>query len=252
MPVYFLEGNIGSGKTTLLKHIEEYVSTHADTLAHRNVKVHILYEPVDIWQSFGLLQRYYENPARWGYTFQNIAFITKMMLLDKLSTEPNHYYIVERSPYSDRKCFAQTCYEKNHISPMEMTAYDLWYNHYMPEFEAKHRIGYIYLQTSVEDCMTRINTRRRTEEDGIPQEYVANIHDKHEAFMREANVLRTKCPSPIAHLPNRNSKLDSVVIQGNSYSLETITTPIDTVIHTILSDFDRHDSDHTYEDCVIR
>lgn len=249
MPVYFLEGNIGSGKTTLLKHIEDYVSSHVDTLARRNVKVHILYEPVDIWQSFGLLQRYYENPTRWGYTFQNIAFITKMMLLGKLSTEPNNYYIVERSPYSDRKCFAQTCYENGHISPMEMTAYDLWYNHYMPEFEAKHRIGYIYLQTSVGDCMTRINTRRRTEEDGIPRDYVANIHDKHETFMREVNVLRTKCPSPT----NRQDKLKSIVIQGNSYSLETVSTPVETVIHTILSDFDRHnDSDHTYEDCVIR
>ena len=221
MPIYFLEGNIGSGKTTLLKHIEEYVSTHADTLARRNINVHIRYEPVDIWQSVGLLQRYYENPARWGYTFQNIAFITKMMLLDELSTDPNQYYIVERSPYCDRKCFAQTCYEHNNISPMEMEAYDLWYNHYIPAFEAKHRIGYIYLRTSVDDCMTRINTRRRTEEEGIPRDYVANIHQKHEAWMNEEST------------QHRQSRLPLIVIAGNSYTLETIQNPIHTIFETI-------------------
>lgn len=118
-----------------------------------------------------------------------------------------------------------------------MTAYDLWYNHYIPEFEDKHRIAYIYLQTSVDDCMTRINTRRRTEEDGIPRDYVANIHDKHEAWMIEANVLSHTSVSI-------NDRLTPVVIHGNSYSLETIREPVETVIQTILGDFHKHDTNY--------
>lgn len=59
-----VEGNIGSGKSTLLRLIKDKVA-----------ETQVVREPVNNWQAIGdnpklnLLDAFYTNPHRWGYTF---------------------------------------------------------------------------------------------------------------------------------------------------------------------------------------
>jgi len=69
-----IEGNIGSGKSTILKIIKENFP-----------ELTILDEPLASWEKVGkngdvnLLKLYYNNPERWGFTFQIYAFMTRLM-----------------------------------------------------------------------------------------------------------------------------------------------------------------------------
>jgi deoxyadenosine/deoxycytidine kinase len=68
-----IEGNIGSGKSTILKVIRENFPELA-----------ILDEPLSDWQNVGekkninLLELYYKDQARWGFTFQIYAFMSRL------------------------------------------------------------------------------------------------------------------------------------------------------------------------------
>ena len=68
-----IEGNIGSGKSTILKIIRESFPELA-----------ILDEPLTEWQNVGenkdinLLGLYYQDPKRWGFTFQIYAFMSRI------------------------------------------------------------------------------------------------------------------------------------------------------------------------------
>ena len=68
-----IEGNIGSGKSTILKIIRQNFP-----------ELVILDEPLSEWQKVGenqninLLGMYYQDPKRWGFTFQIYAFMTRL------------------------------------------------------------------------------------------------------------------------------------------------------------------------------
>jgi len=174
MPVWFLEGNIGKGKTTLLSAVDTLLKNEGKT------NIQVVYEPVKIWQKLGVLEKYYQDPKRWGYLFQNMAFITKIMELQKMD-DPTTIYIVERSPMTDRNCFAELCYESGFISPMEMEVYNYWYNHFIATVAYT---GFIYLESSPDVCMQQIIKRNRGEETGIKMDYLEALHQKHETWLR--------------------------------------------------------------------
>ena len=170
--IYFVEGNIGCGKTTLLDAIEKYIRET------EIIDIEVIYEPVKKWQEMGLLDKFYKDINRWSYTFQNVAFITKMMELEKLKEEK--IYIIERSPMTDRNCFAELCYESGFMTEMEWQAYNMWYNHYITKFEYD---GFIYLNAEPEKCIERINKRNRGEESKISLDYLSSLHKKHQIWL---------------------------------------------------------------------
>ena len=170
-----IEGNIGSGKTTFVKYISENI---------KNITVN--YEPVAKWQSYtdengdNLLNNFYSDQNRWGYTFQNMAFMTRVQdMIKPCSTE---YKFIERSIFTDRNCFALNCYEMGKINKMEWEIYTDWFNWLSNEFDVKPD-GYIYLKVQPNICLERINKRNRQEESGIPIEYLENIHIKHDNWL---------------------------------------------------------------------
>jgi deoxyguanosine kinase len=77
--IYSIEGNIGSGKSTLLKAIAKSISNVA-----------IVPEPIESWQhvdGFNLLDKYYEDPVRWGFTFQSNCVLSRMTQLSNLISD---------------------------------------------------------------------------------------------------------------------------------------------------------------------
>ena len=170
-----IEGNIGSGKTTFVNYIS------------KNFKdATVNYEPVEKWQSYkdeqniNLLNNFYNDQQRWGYTFQNMAFMTRVK--DLIKPCDTKYKFIERSIYTDRNCFALNCYETGKINKMEWEIYTDWFNWLSNEFDVKPD-GYIYLRVKPDICLERINKRNRQEESGIPIEYLENIHIKHDDWL---------------------------------------------------------------------
>jgi deoxyguanosine kinase len=110
-----IEGNIGSGKSTVLKIIRE---NFPDLV--------ILDEPLSDWQNVGqnkdvnLLEIYYKEPQRWGFTFQIYAFMSRLKKWTEYSSyEGDGVRISERSLLSDRFVFAAIMKDMNILDEAE-------------------------------------------------------------------------------------------------------------------------------------
>ena len=201
--MFFLEGNVGTGKSTFLKAIE-------------NQGHDVVYEPVgewmNMWNSNGknLLQEFYGNQQRWAYTFQSIAFRTRIKNIEKC--KPNT--IVERSIFTDRNVFAKTCYENGMMNDIEWTDYTEWFNWLTEKFNVKPS-GYIYLRANADVSYQRIIKRNRDGEETIPFDYLAELHNKHEKWlMDEPNVLILDVNEDFE---NNNEKLNEMLVKVKNF-----------------------------------
>ena len=92
--IYALEGNIGSGKTTIMKIISNHFKD-----------VEFIEEPVKQWQNLGgmnLLDSFYSDPKRWGFSFEFFSMLTKIEALLKAAESDKPIIIIERSIFSNR------------------------------------------------------------------------------------------------------------------------------------------------------
>ena len=77
--IIFVEGNIGSGKSTFL----DMVSKHVEGAK-------VVYEPLDVWKAYtdengkNILHHFYEDQKRYAYTFQTIAFLSRVERLREI------------------------------------------------------------------------------------------------------------------------------------------------------------------------
>ena len=179
-----LEGNIGVGKTTLLN------------LLKKNMGIEPLFEPVENWsgdeenknepkgKDDNILKLFCEDQKRWGFTFQSYAFIsrTKDYLEAINKNSKGGIQIMDRSVYADCICFARNLYEQGSMSKLEWTIYyDLFC--WVTDYFVPRPDGIIYLKASAKTCMSRIGTRGRDEEKGIPIEYLERLNKKHDEWL---------------------------------------------------------------------
>jgi deoxyadenosine/deoxycytidine kinase len=182
-----MDGKIGAGKTTLLNELKKKCQNY-----------YYLEEPVKIWEGIkdmdqkNILEKFYGDKKRWSYTFQNMAYITRMMMLKKLIRElkvidrfnflfkllDNHYVIIsERSVATDKNVFAKMLYDDGYIDMAEIACYNLWYDVLLKNVQMN---TLIYVKTSTQVCKNRINKRKRAGEDGISEQYLDNLDKYHE------------------------------------------------------------------------
>ena len=180
--MYFIEGNVGTGKSTFLKKLQEITD------------VHVILEPVDEWVNTknlvsgkNLLEEFYANQERWAYTFQSIAFRTRINNL--LRAPKDKINIIERSVFTDRNVFAKTCYENFKMSEIEWNDYTSWFDWLTESFDVKPK-GYIYLRADPGISHERVKIRNRGGEESIPLDYLKTLHEKHDDWLlKENNVL---------------------------------------------------------------
>ena len=191
MLVYFVEGNIGTGKSTFLKMIETHYS---DTCQ-------VIYEPVDTWTSFkdkqdiNILAHFYNDPKRYAYTFQNIAFISKIEKLSEIDYTKNFVFI-ERSIWSDKNVFAKNCFITQLMNDIEYQVYNTWFDWIERNAKIPPSFSFIYLRCSPETSYKRVNIRGRTEEKELSLEYLTQIHDRHEEWLdssSRAMIIDAEC-----------------------------------------------------------
>ena len=166
--IYALEGNIGAGKTTIMKIIGQHFTS-----------VEFVEEPVSQWQNLGgmnLLDAFYSDPQRWGFSFEFFSMLSKIKALLNAANSDKPVIVIERSILSN-KVFMDLSHELGKLEEMEyrmlLNTYDFYLQHVYPQLS-----GIIYLDTPVDECIKRITKRNRGEECSIERSYLQSLKEK--------------------------------------------------------------------------
>jgi deoxyadenosine/deoxycytidine kinase len=138
-----IDGNIGSGKSTLMKNLREYYKDKPNVI--------FLREPVDEWEKvkdengMTMLEKFYEEPEKYAFSFQMMAYISRLSQLKKCIEEApeDSIIITERSLYTDKYVFAKMLYDNGYIEEIEYSIYLRWFDEFienksnMPQIECQ-------------------------------------------------------------------------------------------------------------------
>ena len=174
-----IEGNIGSGKSTLLSHLREKYKNSQNIL--------FLREPVDEWENIKdengvtMLQKFYSNQKTYAFSFQMMAYISRLALLkEAIKNNPGAIIITERSLVTDKMVFAKMLYDTGNIEEVNYQIYGKWFECFASEYPIKK---VIYVNSSPEICHERIHERARLGESVIPLDYLNTCHNYHSDMM---------------------------------------------------------------------
>jgi deoxyadenosine/deoxycytidine kinase len=161
-----ISGNIGTGKTTVLKRLEALLDKNS---------FDIISEPVDAWRNIrdetgkNPLQYFYDDPKKYAFNFQVLAFITRLNQIQAVAQNGRHI-ISERSLEEDRHVFARKLNVGGLISNIEYRTYCMWY-----ETQAVKPHLVFYLDTPPAVCLERLKERDRKEEKCVGPEYLKSL-----------------------------------------------------------------------------
>ena len=173
-----IEGNIGAGKSTFLKKLSENFN-----------EAEVIFEPHEEWQNINghnLLETFYKDTERWAYSFENYAFLTRVRAIEN-SFEKNSnksIFFAERSVYADFYTFVKVLHQSSKINDLEWNMYKNWHL-WLTKRYLKKTDAFIYLKVSPEICYERIQKRNRSEEEGIPLEYLKTLDKCHNEWLIE-------------------------------------------------------------------
>lgn len=177
-----IEGNIGSGKSTLVRNLKKrYPASDSGSVFV------FLQEPVDEWASVvdsngvGILENYYSDQKKYAFSFQMMAYISrlKQTMSAIKSNKQESIIITERSVYTDKNIFAKMLFDSGILSFMDYSIYNKWFDFFIEEVKID---AVIYVKTSPEVCLERINKRSRQGEN-IPIEYLIDCNKYHENWL---------------------------------------------------------------------
>ena len=201
-----IEGNIGVGKS----------SFSAQLNASRTRTSRLFPEPVDKPAFRTLLGRYYEDPKRWGFTFQMYALKERFKQHTLAAELVNNGVdvIQDRSIYADG-CFGKLVHQDGNMTQEEWDIYTDSFGN-LKRF-LRYPDVMVYLRASPEVCHERTKTRGRKEESGVPLDYLKRLHDEHESlveamsrFTRVVVFDWTEFPSDAAAI---NRKINDVLTE---------------------------------------
>lgn len=194
---FFVEGSIGAGKSTLLERMQDRLRNLGIT------RLVVVPEPLDLWtdcDGHNLLDLFYKDQARWAHTFQVHAMSTRITAvreaIERHRRAEQHFddgsdiiVLCERSVFTDRHVFVETLVEDGKMSAAEYAAYIRAFNYFGRHDYPGEHAGVIYLRTRPETCKAHMQERDRTEESGVPLDYLQRLHAQHERAI--ADTLET-------------------------------------------------------------
>ena len=128
------EGNIGSGKSTFIKKLQSYYSNENND---KRKRICFLPEPVNIWNTIidnngkTILENFYSNPEKYAFSFQMMAYISRLSLLHDALKESYDIIFTERCIFTDKNIFAKMLYNKGHINKIEYKIYNMWFDQFI-------------------------------------------------------------------------------------------------------------------------
>lgn len=168
-----VEGNIGVGKSTFLNMLSSYLK---DSI--------VISEPCDEWQNIdgkNLLEAFYRDNKRWACTMQLYVLLTTVRKLQRSIVPTCSLYIMERSLYTSKYCFAKNLSLMGNMNDLEWSLYlDVWNWHVKQVLQP---FAIIYLRAEPEICYDRMKVRARTEEGVVPLEYLRMLHERHDEWL---------------------------------------------------------------------
>ena len=180
-----IDGNIGAGKTTFLDNLEKECIGRTD--------IFFLREPVDEWMKFkdssgeSILEKFYQDPHKYAFAFQIVAFNTILASLKKVLSDPKYEIIIcERSIATARHVFMNMLYKDNIVNDFEYKIYedlftkDIVDNYYPTEI--------LYLDVPIKTCIDRISKRNRQGEQNINSDYLEKCENKYFDWMISNNI----------------------------------------------------------------
>jgi len=184
-----IEGNIGAGKTTILSKLEEKYQGDASVI--------FIKEPVDVWERVcdstgeNILQKFYQNPDKYAFPFQVLAYITRYSSIAKVVREnPDCRIIVcERSLDADYNIFAKMLFDDGLIDEVCFQIYKKIYDEYASIFPVSK---IVYINADAEVCATRIAKRAREGEADIPLDYLQKCKKYHDEWLVMEDSVRDK------------------------------------------------------------
>jgi len=172
-----VEGNIGAGKSTFLEHFASVGG------------VQVLPEPVSKWQNVAgqnLLELQYSDPERWSHLVQSYIQLTMAENHTAALAKGNQIKMLERSIQSSRHCFIQNFRNTGKMSEAGFKVLAEWFD-YLTRKKGDGAMDvdmFIYLRTSPEVAYQRVQKRARKEEEVVPLEYLKQVHELHEEWIK--------------------------------------------------------------------
>lgn len=181
--IFSIEGNIGSGKSTLVDMLKKYYKDDNNFI--------FLQEPVSIWETIRdengetIISKFYANTKKYAFSFQMMAYISRISLLKKAIREnPYKVIITERCVHTDRNIFAKMLYDDKQIEEVDYQIYLKWFDEFIEDVPLT---GIIYVNASPSVCYERVLKRKRDGEI-IPFTYLENCHLYHENWIKHTNI----------------------------------------------------------------
>lgn len=194
-----IEGNIAAGKSTFLN------------LVNKHTDIRTLQEPVCDWTHVplesecgpnapnNLLDKFYEDPTRWGLTFQQYVIFSRVKgFYENKENEAPGASLTERSVWGDRLVFVRNLYKQGVMSDLEYSLYCHMHSFCLEQCPGACPDAILYLKTSPEICLERLQQRGRSEETGVTLQYLQQIHARHEEWLVEKSV---PIPPSLAKIP---------------------------------------------------
>jgi deoxycitidine kinase/deoxyguanosine kinase len=183
--IYSIEGNIGSGKTTIIENLQK--------LFECNTNVIFIREPVDVWQTIKdadgetILAKFYRDPAKYAFTFQVMAYSTRLSMLREVIRNNPHCktIICERSLDADKHIFAKMLRDDGLIDDVSYQIYQRFYGEFEDEFKLD---GIIYIDADASVCKERVEKRARVGEDSVSLEYLQKCQLYHESWLSNQDL----------------------------------------------------------------
>lgn len=172
--VVSIEGNIGAGKSTLAhKLVENFV--------HDGIPASCVDEPL-VEDS---LAEFYSDPEKYALKFQMEMMGQRLLTTQKgfrnfkrtLTEGECGILLLDRSVWSDR-VFVQTLHDGGQLTASEVRTYDIlaqsfeYASPFIPSV-------FVFLQPSLEEVYSRIQSRGRPSEASITLDYLRRIEDHH-------------------------------------------------------------------------
>lgn len=179
-----VEGNIGAGKSTFLGELQTRYSNRTDIL--------FLLEPVSIWETVvdssgkNMLQKFYDEPQKYSFAFQVMAFSTRLKMIREAiekASEPDSpikTIVMERSLDADRAIFAQMLRDDGLLEECEFQIYTMMAEDAMRSYSAD---GILWVNVPPEVCYERVGIRARGGENNISLDYLVKCGSYHTEWL---------------------------------------------------------------------
>tara|TARA_B100001250_G_scaffold2806_1_gene2391 strand:+ start:4923 stop:5585 length:663 start_codon:yes stop_codon:yes gene_type:complete len=181
--IFSIEGNVGSGKSTLVNYLKQ----HFDDKSINGKNVVFLQEPVSRWENIkepssgkNIIQLFYENQHKYSFSFQMLAYISRLNEITSALENTDNIIICERSVFTDCNVFAKMLYDTGKIQDVEYQIYNMWFDYFENKL-AKHH--FIYIRTSPEICKGRVVKRNRKGEENITLDYLKSCDYYHNIWL---------------------------------------------------------------------